>query len=113
MHSKSVVPRVARLAFFMPAFSNLAYCKVVGSKKDHLLAFQPKVPTRDFYCQPIQNMPNLRRLAKKCQPGNPGGASSLLSIFTRLGVTFTSVAFGQIQICGFCYGRVNIACMNS
>ena len=49
--------------FFMPTFSNLAYCKVVGSKKNHLLAFQPKVPKRDFYCQPIQNMPNLRKMA--------------------------------------------------
>ena len=55
--------RVARVAFFMPIFSNLAYCKVVGSKKNHLLTFQPKVPTRDFYCQLIQNMLNLRKLA--------------------------------------------------
>ena len=56
--------RVARLAFYMPTFSNLAYFKEIGCKKNHLLAFQPKVPTRDFcYCQPIQNMPNLRKLA--------------------------------------------------
>ena len=60
----SVGSRIARLAFIMPTFSNLAYCKVVGSKKkNQLLAFQPKEPTRDFYCQPIQNMPNLRKLA--------------------------------------------------
>ena len=63
VHAPNVTARVARLAFFMPTFSNVAYCKVVGSKKNHLLAFQPKVPTRDFYCQPIQNMPNLRKLA--------------------------------------------------
>ena len=31
--AKSGIHGVARLAFFMPTFSNLAYCKVVGSKK--------------------------------------------------------------------------------
>ena len=60
MIQKVVMTRVVRLVFFMPTFSNLAYCKVVGNK---IKSLGPKVPTRDFYCQPVQNMPNLRKLA--------------------------------------------------
>ena len=36
--------------------------KWLAVKKNHL-AFQPKVPTRDFIANRIQNMPNLRKLA--------------------------------------------------
>ena len=48
---KKVGIKGCQLGIFMPTFPNLANWKVVGSKKkNHLLAFQPKIPTRDFYC---------------------------------------------------------------
>ena len=55
--------------FFMATFSNLAYFKVVGSKKNHL-SFQPKVPTRDFIANQICQI--WESWHKKSQPGNPG-----------------------------------------
>ena len=39
---------VARLAFFMPTFSNLACFEVVGNK-NLLLALKAEMPTSDFF----------------------------------------------------------------
>ena len=52
LHTMTVVSqdttRVARLAFYMPTFSNLAHLKEVGSKKKITCWHFNLVPTRDF-----------------------------------------------------------------
>ena len=57
--------RVARLAFFMPTFSNLGYFKEVDRTKNNLLAFQPKVPTRDFLLPTNSKYPKFEKVGMK------------------------------------------------
>ena len=63
-----------QVGVFMPTFSNLAYCKLVGSKKNHLLAFQLKVSTR-FLLPANSKHAKYEKVSIKCQPGNPASST--------------------------------------